>query len=174
MAEIPEEFQIKNKVADSGLVDFNLEDYYAKGPRAIVDIKDQLWQGLILREDDFRAFIKDTNWSSYQDKYVAVYCSADAIVPLWAYMLVTQALNPYAKKVVYGNLEALETALYAEAIAQLDVEEFRDKRIIVKGCSKYPVPASAYVAITAHLRPVAKSIMFGEACSTVPVYKSKQ
>jgi len=173
MAEIPEEFQIKNKVANSGLVELNLEDYYTKGERVLIDIKDQLWQGLILREDEFRAYIKDTDWSLYADKYVAVSCTADAIVPLWAYMLVASAVEPFATKVVFGNMEALETALYFEALAKLDYEEFKDKRIIVKGCSKYDVPAAAYVEITNRLRPIAKSIMYGEACSTVPVYKAK-
>ncbi|UPT68947.1 MAG: DUF2480 family protein [Sphingobacteriales bacterium JAD_PAG50586_3] len=173
MADIPEEFQIKNKVANSGLVELNLEDYYTKGERVLIDIKDQLWQGLILREDEFRAYIKDTDWSQYANKYVAVSCTADAIVPLWAYMLVASAVEPFAKKVFFGNMEALETALYFESLAKLDYDEFKDKRIIVKGCSKYDVPAAAYVEITNRLRPIAKSIMYGEACSTVPVYKAK-
>lgn len=173
MADIPEEFQIKNKVANSGLVELNLEDYYTKGERVLIDIKDQLWQGLILREDEFRAYIKDTNWTQYTNKYVAITCTADAIVPLWAYMLVASAVEPFAKKAVFGNMEALETALFFEALAKLDYTEFADKRIIVKGCSKYDVPPSAYVEITNRLRPIAKSIMYGEACSTVPVYKAK-
>lgn len=172
MADIPEEFQIKNKVADSGLVDFNLEDYYPKGERVLIDIKAQLWHELILREDDFRAYIKDTNWAQYQDKYVAITCTVDAIIPLWAYMLVASAVEPYAKKVVFGDLKALEIALFIDALRSIDAEEFRDKRVIVKGCSKYPVPESAYIDITTKLRPVVKSLMFGEACSTVPVYKA--
>jgi Protein of unknown function (DUF2480) len=173
MAEIPEEFQIKNKVANSGLVELNLEDYYARGERVLIDIKDQLWQELILREDEFRAFVKNTDWSVYQNKYVAITCTADAIIPVWAYMLVAQAVEPFAKKVVLGTIAQMEDALFTEALATLDYTEFADKRIIVKGCSKYPVPPSAYVDITARLRPIAKSIMFGEACSTVPVYKAK-
>lgn len=173
MADIPEELEIKNKVAGSGLVEVNLEDYYPKGERVVVDIKDQLWQGLILREDEFRAFIKDTDWSVYQDKYVAITCTADAIIPLWSFMLVASALEPYAKKVVFGDLNALETALFTSALATVNMDEYVDKRVIVKGCSKYPVPESAYIEITTKLRPIAKSIMFGEACSTVPVYKAK-
>lgn len=173
MADIPKEFEIKNKVAGSGLVELNLEDYYPKGERIVVDIKDQLWQGLILREDEFRAFIKETDWSYYQDKFVAITCTADAIIPLWAYMLVASAVEPFAKKVVFGDLKALETALFSQTLSKVNIEEYRDKRVIVKGCSKYPVPESAYIEITAMLRPIVKSIMFGEACSTVPVYKSK-
>lgn len=173
MAEIPEEFHIPNKVANSGLIDFNLEDYYPKGERVLIDIKAQLWQELILREDDFRAYIKDTDWAQYQDKYVAITCTADAIIPLWAYMLVASAVEPYAKKVVFGDIKALETALFIDALGNINAEEFRDKRVIVKGCSKYPVPESAYIDITTKLRPVVKSLMFGEACSTVPVYKAK-
>lgn len=173
MADIPKEFEIPNKVAGSGLMEINLEDYYTKGPRTVIDIAAQLWQGLILREDDFRAYIKDTDWSQYQGYYVAVTCTADAIIPLWAYMLVASAIEPFAAKVVFGTSKELETALFTESLQKFNVEEYRDKRVIVKGCSNYPVPESAYVLITTLLRPVAKSIMFGEACSTVPVFKSK-
>lgn len=172
MSDIPNEYEIVNKVAGSGLIELNLEDWYNKTPKALIDIKDQLWQELILREDDFRAYIKNTDWTQYQGHNVAITCTADAIVPTWAYMLVAQALAPYAIKVVFGTLENLETQLFEEALAKLDVTEFTDKRIIIKGCSNYPVPVSAYVRLTQLLQPVAKSIMFGEACSTVPVYKA--
>jgi hypothetical protein len=164
---------IENKVEKSGLITFNLEDYYPKGERVFLDIKDQLFQGLILREKDFREFVKNHNWSQYQDKYVAIICSADAIVPTWAYMLLATELEPFAKYFVFGDLKALETILFSEALKSITPEDFMDERVIIKGCSKYPVPESAYVELTRILRPVAKSIMFGEACSTVPLYKKK-
>ena len=162
---------IENKVEKSGLITLNLEDYYCKGERVEFDIATVLFQGLILREKDFRAFISTHNWSAYQDKYVALKCSADAIVPLWAYMLLASALEPYAKKVVFGNLDTLETLLYTEKLQNINPQEYKDERVIIKGCSKYPVPASAYVMLTSMLKPVVKSIMFGEACSTVPIFK---
>ena len=157
--------EIVNKVAQSGLVEFNLEDLYIKGDRVVFDIKEQLFQGLILREKDFREFVKNENWSSYQDKMVALVCTADAIVPTWAYMLLATALEPY--------LEVLETVLFNESLSKIEIEKFRDQRIVIKGCSNLPVPESAYVEITRLLRPVAKSIMYGEPCSTVPIYKQK-
>jgi hypothetical protein len=164
---------IENKVEKSGLITLNLEDYYPKGERLVFDIKDQLFQGLILREKDFREFVKSHNWEQYQDKYVAITCSADAIVPTWAYMLLAAELEPYAKRFVFGDSTTLETTLFIETLKTLDVSQYQDERVIIKGCSKYPVPESAYVELTRLLRPVAKSIMFGEACSTVPLYKRK-
>lgn len=164
--------EIVNKVAKSGLITLNLEDYYRPGERVLLDIKEQLYQGLILREKDLREYIKNEDWSKYKNKYVAVDCSADAIIPVWAYMLIASALEPFAKKVIFGNLETLETILFQEALTELDFEKFRNERVIIKGCSRYPVPVSAYVELTARLRPVAKSIMYGEACSTVPIYKA--
>lgn len=168
------ENEIINKVASSGLTEFNLEDYYPKGERAVFDLKEFLFQGLILKEKDFREALKTFDWTNYQDKYVAVLCSADAIVPSWAFMLAAVHLEPYAKRVVFGNTETLETVLYNDALSKLDIEKFRGEKIIIKGCSKYPVPESAYVEITRLLRPVAKSIMYGEACSTVPLFKAKE
>lgn len=165
--------EIINKVASSGLTEFNLEDYYPKGERAVFDLKEFLFHDLILKEKDFREVLKTFNWTNYQDKYVAVLCSADAIVPSWAFMLAAIYLEPHAKRVVFGNPETLETVLYNDALSKLDIEKFRGEKIIIKGCSKYPVPESAYVEITRLLRPVAKSIMYGEACSTVPLYKAK-
>lgn len=167
------EEQIVNKVANSGLVNIDLEDYYVKGARKHIDLKDQLYMGLILREKDFREWIKTNDWSAYTGSYVSVNCSEDAIVPVWAYMLVASALAPYAKKVVFGDAEQLETALYKEVIDQLDVSEFADQRLIIKGCGNLPVPRAAYVMLTAKLQPIAKSVMYGEACSTVPIYKKK-
>ena len=163
--------EITNKVASSGLVTIDLEELYPKGERALLDIKDQLFQGLILREKDFREYIKTTDWIFYKDKYVAIVCSADAIIPTWAFMLLASVLEPYAKKVVYGNLEQLETILYQEKLSKLDINQYKDAKIVVKGCGDLPVPKAAYVEIMRLLRPVAKSIMYGEPCSTVPLYK---
>lgn len=163
--------EIRNKVAESGIVTMNLEDYYPPGERVLFDVSNCLYEGLLLREKDFRQFVKEKDWSEFKDKYVAVFCSTDAIVPTWAYMLLVTALKPYAKKVVIGNAEVLETILFNEAIKALDANQFSDKRIVIKGCGNLPVPVSAYADLTAKLLPVAKSIMYGEACSTVPVYK---
>lgn len=165
------ENEIINKVSQSGLVTIDLEEFYLPGERVLFDIKDLLFQGLILREKDFRDYIKNENWSKYKDKYVALFCSADAIVPTWAYMLLATQLEPVAKKVVFGNLETLETILYSETLNQLKIDDFKDARIVIKGCGNLPVPKAAYVQITNILRPIAKSIMYGEPCSTVPIYK---
>jgi Protein of unknown function (DUF2480) len=163
--------EIVNKVAQSGIITIDLEDFYLQGERVLLDIKNLLFQGLILREKDFREFVKNEDWSKYKDKYVAVTCSADAIVPTWAYMLLATQLEPVAKKVVFGNLENLETILYNQVLANLNIDAYKNARIVIKGCGNLPVPTAAYVEITRILRPVAKSIMYGEACSTVPLYK---
>jgi hypothetical protein len=163
--------EIVNKVAQSGLIEFNLEDYYPKGERVLLDIKDRLFQGLILKEKDFREYVKAEDWSRFSGKYVSIICSADAVVPTWAYMLLSSSLSPFAKKIVFGSLETLETVLFNEVLATIPVESFKDGRVVIKGCSNLPVPVSAYVEITRLLRPVAKSIMYGEPCSTVPIYK---
>ena len=162
---------IVNRVANSPLVTFDLEVFYHPGERLLLDIADQLYEGLILREKDFRAWVKETDWSVYEDKNVAIQCSVDAIIPTWAYMLLTTRISPFAHMVVFGTLEDLEKALYQDAINAIDLEKFRDKKIVIKGCGKYQVPESAYVEITRLLTPVASSIMYGEACSTVPLYK---
>ena len=167
------EKEIVNKVDQSGLIDFNLEDYYPNGERLLIDVKNNLFQGLILKEKDFRDFVKNENWEKYKDKFVAITCTADAIVPTWAYMLITTSLQPFAKKIVFGDLKTLETILFQESLSKINTEDFRDKKICVKGCGSVPVPESAYVEITRILSPVAKSIMYGEACSTVPIMKSK-
>lgn len=163
--------EIINKVAESSLVEFNLEDYYQKGERLVFDMKDHLFQELILKEKDFRDFVKNENWNKYQDKLVAITCTADAIVPTWAYMLVAVNMESFAKKIVFGNLEILETILFHEALSKINLEEYKDKRVMIKGCSHFPVPPSAYVEIARLFRPVVKSMMYGEACSTVPLYK---
>ncbi len=162
---------IVNKVANSGLVTLNLEDHFHEGERVVYDLKDNLFQGLILREKDFREFLKGYDWSEYEGKNVAIICSEDAIVPTWAYMLFAIKLEPYANTFVFGNLEALEDKLFFDAVASIDAEQYRDARVVIKGCSKHPVPTSAYVEITRRLKPVAKSLMFGEPCSTVPLFK---
>ncbi len=165
--------EIVNRVANSGLVNFDLEAYYPKGQRQLIDLKNWLFEGLILKEKDFRQAVKDYDWAQHQDQYVAIECSADAIVPVWSYMLISNAISPYAKKVVKGNLENLESLIFYELINTLDTEPFVNQRVIVKGCSNLPIPESAYVAITNKLSPIVKSIMYGEACSSVPIYKKK-
>lgn len=164
---------IVNRVAQSGLVTFDLADLYPAGERVVYDIKNNLFHGLILKEKDFREFVKEHDWSQYEGKNVAITCSADAIVPTWAYMLLANKLAPYAAEVMFGSLEALETVLFRKKIDSLDMENFRDKRVVIKGCGDIAVPESAFVAITVELTRVAKSIMYGEPCSTVPVFKRK-
>lgn len=164
---------IVNKVAASGLVTFNLEHYYPAGERVLYDIKDNLFHGLMLREKDFREFIKAHDWSAYTGKNVAIICSADAIVPTWAYMLLANKIRPFASEVVFGDLAVLETVLYTRALAAIDLSAYQDARVVIKGCADIEVPVSAYVEITNLLSPVAKSIMYGEPCSTVPIFKRK-
>lgn len=163
--------EIVNKVAQSSLRTFNLEDFYPDGDRKIIDIKDWLFEGIILKEKDFRATLKEYDWSIYKDTYVALHCSSEAIVPGWAYLLITSYLHEVAKKVVYGDLEFLNSLLYQEALSDLDLTEYQDKPVIIKGCSNKPVPENAYLLALQKLQPVAKSIMYGEACSAVPLYK---
>ncbi|AHJ96046.1 DUF2480 family protein [Hymenobacter swuensis] len=160
-----------NRVANSGLVTFNLEEFIHPGERVVYDIKDNLFHGLMLREKDFREFIKTHDWTQYDGQNVAIICSADAIVPTWAYMLLAGKLQNHAHRYVFGNLEALEQELFQEAIAGVEVEQFRDAKLVIKGCGEKPVPTYAYVAIMQKLLPVAASIMYGEPCSTVPLYK---
>ena len=165
--------EIINRVANSKLVVVDLEDYYPKGERILFDIKDWLFEGFVLREKEFRQHVKEHDWSQYQDAYVAITCSSDAIVPAWAFMLLSINLEPYAKKSVIGNLEILETSIYQDIIINLDVSDYKDKPIIIKGCSNKPVPENAYTMLSQKLTSVAKSIMYGEACSSVPLFKNK-
>jgi hypothetical protein len=162
---------IVNKVAQSSIVTIDLEEFYDETPCVLFDIKPLLFQELILKEKEFRAYIKTHDWSLYKDKYVALTCTADAIVPTWAYMLLTLSLQPFAKRIVFGNIEILKTILFQEKINALDTTPYKDARIVIKGCGNKPVPISAYVALTEKIKPVAKSIMYGEPCSTVPLYK---
>lgn len=163
--------ELVNKVANSGLISFDLSKYYHNGERVLYDIKDNLFQGLILREKDFRDFIKQHDWAQYQGKNVAITCSVDAIVPTWAFMLLATKMEPYANMLVFGNLNDLENALFQQALGAIDLNEYKDQRIVIKGCGDIPVPTAAYVEITRLFRPIAKSIMYGEPCSTVPLYK---
>lgn len=165
--------EIINRVAKSPLITLDLEDYYSKHERVLYDIKDNLFMGLILKEKDFRDFLKTHDWSQYSNKNVAITCSEDAIVPTWAYMLLATYLAPHAATIVFGSLQELESKLFFDAIKTIDPEQFRDKKVVIKGCSKLPVPTAAYVEITNRLQPVVQSLMFGEPCSTVPVYKKK-
>jgi hypothetical protein len=162
---------IINKVSQSGLATIDLETYYDESPREVYDIKEQLFMGLMLKETEFRDFIKTNDWTKYTGKHVAIVCSADAIVPTWAYMLVANKLSGLAKSFVFGDLSLLEFSLFKNQIDAINFEEYRDQRVVVKGCSKKPVPVSAYVYLTEKLTPIVKSIMYGEPCSTVPVYK---
>jgi hypothetical protein len=168
------EKEIVNRVASSALLSFDLEQYYQPGERVLIDIKDQLFQGLILREKDFRDYIKAHDWSRYSNTFVAITCSADAIIPTWAYMLITSALQPFASTIVFGTLEELETKIFFTALSKIDWNQFADAKVVIKGCSKVNVPAAVYVEATRLLMPHAASIMFGEPCSTVPVYKRRK
>jgi hypothetical protein len=163
--------EIVNRVARSPLVTFNLEEHYPEGERVVYDIKDNLFQEMILKEKDFRAFVKEHDWTQYQGKFVALTCSVDAIVPTWAYMLLVTRLEEHARMVIFGSLETLEAVLFKDVLSKIDLEEFRDAKVVVKGCGDLPVPTFAYTEITRLLRPYATTIMFGEPCSTVPLYK---
>ena len=165
--------EIVNKVANSALEVFDLEDYYPKGIRTEIDISQWLYEGFLLKEKDFRESLKNHDWSQYENHYVAIYCSTDAIIPAWASILVTIHVFPFVKKVVSGNLQDLETILYQEILSTIDYSKYQDKPVIIKGCSKKPVPESAYILAVQKLQPFAKSIMYGEACSAVPLFKRK-
>lgn len=166
------EGEIINRVANSGLITIDLEEYYPKGDRVLFDIKPILFQELILKESSFRDFIKQENWEQYKDKYVAITCSNDAIVPTWAYMLLAMAMQPFAKKIIFGTLETLETILFSDALKNINPEEYLDKRVVIKGCGHLPIPTHAYIELSNKLKPYVKSIMYGEPCSTVPLYKA--
>lgn len=167
------ENEIVNRVTNSQLVTFDLEELHTPGERVLFDIKGLLFQEIILREKDFRDFIKSHDWSQYLNKYVAITCSADAVVPTWAYMLLTASLQPYASLVIFGSLQDLEGVLFKNALDKVDWERYNNAKVVIKGCNKIEVPVSSYVEVTNRLRPLASSIMFGEPCSTVPVFKKK-
>ena len=163
--------EIINRVAKSKLVTIDLEDHYPEGERILLDIKDWLYEGLILREKDFREQVKAHDWSGYRDKFVAVTCSAEAIIPSWAFLLISVSLAPYAKKSVVGDLELLENMIFEEVIRNLSVKDFKDLPVIIKGCSEKNIPQTAYTLLIAKLLPEVRSLMYGEACSNVPLYK---
>lgn len=162
---------IVNKVAESGLITLNLEEWYPTEEIRVFDLKDHLFMGLILKEKEFREALKNMDWSAYQNQYVAVTCSADAIIPAWAYMLVAAYLSPVAAGIYQGSPEDYRSMLFQQRLQLIDPGPYADQRVVVKGCGELPVGPDAYLAITRILQPVAKSIMYGEPCSTVPIYK---
>jgi hypothetical protein len=165
--------EIVNKVAQSGLITLDLQDFIPGGVRMQLDIAPWLYEEMILKEKDFREYIKQHDWKQYADAHVAVFCSADAIVPTWAYMLISAHLTPVAKSIFFGKPDEMSEKLFHDALSSFDASHYRDQRVIIKGCSDKAVPVSAYLEITRILQPHVKSIMYGEACSTVPVYKRK-
>lgn len=166
--------EIINRIANSPLVNIDLEELYPDGERVLFDIKDWLFEGIILKEKDFRAFVKDHNWSQYEGAHIALTCSEDAIIPSWAFLLISSEVSSYAKNVVVGDLELLETSIFQQVIDQMDISVYEGKPVIVKGCADKPIPPSAFTFLIKKLQPVAKSIMYGEACSTVPLFKRKK
>jgi hypothetical protein len=165
------EAEFVNKVSESGIITLDLEDFYPKEETAVFDMKDYLFMGLILKEKDFRETLKNLDLTPYKDKNIALTCSADAVIPVWAYMLVASYLQPVAKEIIFGDADFLHKTLFLKNIAQINAEAYKDQRVVIKGCGELPISETAYVAITSRLRPVVKSIMYGEPCSTVPVYK---
>ena len=165
--------EIVNRVAKSELITIDLEDFYPVEERVLLDIKIWLFEEQILKEKDFRESVKNHDWRSYQDKYVALTCSSDAIIPSWAYLLLTVNLSPFTKKIVVGDLNLLEASIYQEIIEKFSLEFYKGKPIIIKGCSNKFIPQTSYSQLISKLLPVAKSIMYGEACSSVPLYKNK-
>lgn len=162
---------IVNKVAQSGLVTLDLEKFYPEGETVIFDLKDFLFMGLILKEKEYRDRLKNLDWNIYQDKNVCITCSVDAVIPVWAYMLAVTNLQPVAREVVFGTADFLHEILFLKNLWKIDAAAYKGKRVVVKGCGDKKIPEAAYAEITKILRPVAKSIMYGEPCSTVPVYK---
>lgn len=163
--------EIINRVANSKLVTIDLEDYYPEGKRVVLDIKEWLLEGLVLREKEFRQKASEHKWELYNNCFVALNCSTDAIIPAWAYMLLSTYLEPYANKTMIGDINTIETSIYQDIISKLDVSEYIDKPIIIKGCTNKPIPENAYIQLMIKLKPIAKSIMYGEACSSVPLFK---
>jgi len=166
--------EIINRVASSNLVQIDMEDWYDHLQRRQFDLAEYLFKGLILKELDFRAALKLIDWTAYSNCHLAICCSADAIIPTWAFMLPATYASPYASSIIWGTVDQIDTILFDRWIEKLDIEKYRDQKVIVKGCSKFPVPISAYVAITAKLSSVVQSLMFGEPCSNVPLFKRKK
>jgi hypothetical protein len=164
--------EIVNRVAQSGLITIDLSEWVIPGERSVIDLSPQLWQGLVLKETDFRSWIKENDWTQYQGQHVAITCSTEAIIPTWAFMLVASALSGVATNLVMGNLETLNTLLLDRHIQSINISDFQDQRVVVKGCSSSEVTTASYTLLVQKLQPVVKSLMFGEACSTVPLYKA--
>lgn len=164
---------IINKVAQSSIVTLDLEKFFPEGETAIFDLKDHLFMELILKEKDYREALKNLDWKIYENKNVGIICSADAIIPVWAYMLAVTYLQPVARDIVFGNESFIHEALFLKNLSKIDAGGYEGKRVVVKGCGEKKIPETAYVEITKILRPVAKSIMYGEPCSTVPLYKRR-
>ena len=162
-----------NKVAESGILTLDLEDFYPKEATVVFDMKDHLFMGLILKEKDFRETMKGLDIEPYTGKNIALTCSADAVIPVWAYMLVATYLQPVAKEIIFGDADFLHKTIFLNNISKINIADYEDKRVVIKGCGELPITEAAYVAVTGLLRPVAKSIMYGEPCSTVPIYKKK-
>lgn len=165
--------EIVNRVSESGIKTIDLENWRPSGSRSEIDIKDLLYQGLALRENEFRQFIKDTDWSSYNGHYVNIHCSADAIIPNWSYMLIASSLSEIANKIVFGDRNELESQLILDEISKKDLKEYEGERVIIKGCSDSIIGEKAYLEVTSRLTPIVKSLMFGEPCSSVPIYRRK-
>jgi len=165
--------EIINRVANSKLVTIDLEDFYPKGKRVLFDIKKWLFEDQILKEKEFRESVKNYNWDDYKDCYIALTCSSDAIIPSWAYLLISSSLPSSTKKIIVGNLDQLETSIYQDIINEISYDNYKGKPVIIKGCSEKNIPPSAYTLLISKLLPFAKTIMYGEACSSVPLYKSK-
>lgn len=165
---------IINKVAQKGIVTIDLGDFFPKAEEVMyIDLKDYLFKGLILREADFREAVKQTDWSAYKDKYAGIHCSADAVIPMWAFMVLASELSAYTKAVVFGNKSELDEKLLLENFNSTDIKQYDAQRLVIKGCGDRPISATVFVAVTAKLSGVARSIMYGEPCSTVPVFKKR-
>ena len=167
------EGEIKNRVANSNLVTIDLEDFYRIGNRIELDISQWLFEGIILREKDFREQVKNHNWKQYQDCFIALTNTNDAIIPAWAFMLLTIQLTPFTKKVTVGTLADLENIIFTEIISEINVTQYKNRLVIIKGCANKPIPENAYIKLTQILQPIVKSLMYGEACSSVPLFKKK-
>jgi hypothetical protein len=163
--------EIVNRVAKSSLKTINLEDLYPLGKRISIDIKPWLFNGFILKEKEFRTQLKNHDWNQYKNTYIALNCSSEAIIPSWAYMLIATYLTSFAKKTVVGSMQELENAIFQDIISNFTIDDYKNKPVIIKGCANKPIPETAYIQLIEKLQPIAKSIMFGEACSSVPLYK---
>lgn len=166
--------EIVNRVANSKLITLDLEDFYPEGERRVLDISDWLYEGFILKEMDFRASVKEHQWDQYLNQYVAITCSSDAIIPSWAYLLISTSLAPFVKKLVVGDLDLLENIIFQDLISNISLDPYKNVPVIIKGCSTKKIPDTAYALMAQRLVPVASSLMFGEACSSVPLFKKKK